>query len=98
MHRRKKRPGQKGLDFEPTKDGKIPVSKLDAARRQLQTAVKLWFHDDDPVSIHTLLMAAHEIFRVLNRAQGGPPMMGEPCPQIRDEYTNVWRVLCSESS
>ena len=98
MHRRRKRPGQKTLDFELTKEGKITVNKLDAARRQLETAVTLWFHDGDPVSIHTLLMAAHEILRVLNKEAGGPPMMGEPCPQIREEYTDVWRDLCSASS
>lgn len=95
MRRRKTRPGQKRLaDFEFTKGGKLPISKLDAARRQLETAVDLWFHEGDPVSIHTLTMAAHEILKVLNRAQNGPPMMGEPCPHIREEYTDLWREVC----
>jgi hypothetical protein len=96
--RRKPRPGQKGLGIELTKEGKIPISKLDAARRQLETAVDLWFHEGDPVSIHTLVMAAHEILRVLNGAANGPPMMGEPCPHIREEYTDEWRELCLASS
>jgi hypothetical protein len=29
------------------------VSKLDAAKRQLETAIRLYFSDGDPVSIHT---------------------------------------------
>ena len=33
----------------------IVVTKLDAARRQLRTAIRLWFQEADPVSIHTLL-------------------------------------------
>jgi hypothetical protein len=43
----------------------ITVSKLDAARRQLRTAIRLWFYDADPVSAHTLAYAAHEILRVM---------------------------------
>lgn len=34
------------------------VSKLDAAKRQLDTAIRLYFHSDDPVSIHTLASAS----------------------------------------
>jgi hypothetical protein len=39
----------------------ITITKMDAARRQLATAIELWFEDSDPVSIHTLAFAAHEI-------------------------------------
>src|SRR5207245_10811773 len=37
-----------------TDNAKITVTKLDAARRQLRTAIRLWFEEGDPVSIHTL--------------------------------------------
>jgi hypothetical protein len=37
------------------------VSKLDAAKRQLDTALRLYFHDDDPVSIHTLASASFNL-------------------------------------
>ena len=40
---------------------KLPITKLDAVRRQLETTITLWFHDVDPVSVHTLVMAAHVI-------------------------------------
>ena len=35
----------------------ITVSKLDAAKRQLETVIRLYFFDGDPVSIHTLTSA-----------------------------------------
>lgn len=51
------------------------ISKLDAARRQLDTAITLWFMDGDAVSIHTLTAAAHGIIHDLNRANKGPPLL-----------------------
>ncbi len=53
-----------------TKYRKIKVSKLDAARRQIDCALKLWVNDDDPVSIHTLAFAAFEIVNDLNIKKG----------------------------
>ncbi|MDD5681521.1 MAG: hypothetical protein PHI59_09815 [Candidatus Omnitrophica bacterium] len=37
------------------------ISKLDAAKRQLDTAITLFYQKADPVSIHTLTCAAYEI-------------------------------------
>jgi hypothetical protein len=54
----------------PDSAAKITVTKLDAAKRQLRTALRLWFDDGDPVSIHTLLAAAHEIIHTLYRRKG----------------------------
>lgn len=39
----------------------LHVSKLDAARRQLETAITLFFHFGDPISIHALAAAACEV-------------------------------------
>ena len=72
---------------------KIPVTKLDAVRRQLETGVILWFHDGDPVSIHTLIAAAYQILYNLNQKRGGSPMMKNG-KNIRPEYLREWhRVL-----
>jgi hypothetical protein len=62
---------------------KLPVTKLDAARRQIETAICLWFDEGDPVSIHTLIAAAHGILRDINKKLGGPPMLSEPSQFIR---------------
>jgi hypothetical protein len=55
----------------------IKITKLDAALRQLQTAVRLYFSDADPVSIHTLTAAAHRILADLAKARGGTPMAAD---------------------
>lgn len=51
-------------------DATITTTKLDAARRQLRTALQLWFNDGDPIAIHTLVYAAHEIIHRLFRLKG----------------------------
>jgi hypothetical protein len=43
----------------------IKVSKLNAAKRQLETAIRLYFNDADPVSIHTLTGASHAVLTYL---------------------------------
>lgn len=48
----------------------ILVTKLDAARRQLETAVGLYFRKADPISVHTLLSAAYQILSDINRREG----------------------------
>jgi hypothetical protein len=45
----------------------IKISKLDAARRQLETAITLWFQAGDPVSIHTLAFAAYEVIHAISK-------------------------------
>lgn len=52
-----------------TQPPKIHISKIDAAKRQLETAVNLYFQNADPVSIHTLAGAAHEILHAFCKTQ-----------------------------
>lgn len=46
------------------------ISKLDAAVRQLNTAIKLYFHFGDPVSIHSLAASSFQIIRDLSDQAG----------------------------
>ena len=62
----------------------IIVTKLDAARRQLHTAIDLWASEGDPVSIHSLAYAAHQIIHDLNRKAKGPHLLLD-MPNIRKE-------------
>jgi hypothetical protein len=48
------------------------ITKLDAAKSQLATAIWLYFEDCDPVSVHTLVMAAAEIIDRLCESKGTP--------------------------
>ena len=53
----------------------LKVSKLDAAKRQLETTIRLYFSDGDPVSIHTLTAAAYNVLRDVTKQKGGEPML-----------------------
>ncbi len=62
----------------------IVVTKLDAAKRQLEMAIRLYFREEDPVSIHTLVCAAYNVIRDVTKQQGGSPML------IKDELIEVY--------
>lgn len=47
----------------------ILISKLDAAKRQLDMAIRLFLNQEDPISIHTLSAASHTILRDLSKQQ-----------------------------
>ena len=49
---------------------KISLSKTEAARRQIDAAIRLFFADEDVVPIHTILMAAFRILRDLAKRSG----------------------------
>lgn len=58
------------IKVEPNPSNSIVVTKIEAARHQLEMAIKLWFDDDDPISIHTLVSAAQEIVHPFAKAAG----------------------------
>ncbi len=65
---------------------KLSVSKIDAARGQLHTAIKLYFMSEDPIAIHTLVCAAHEILETLHIKRGEiPTFLHRDSPLIKDE-------------
>ncbi len=53
----------------------IVVGKLDAARRQLETAIGLYFDYGDPVSIHTLCAAGYNIVHAMKKAKAPGEVM-----------------------
>lgn len=55
---------------EPSGVSKQRVTKLDAARRQLRTAVHLYFANGDDVSIHTLTAAGRQILLDIIKSRG----------------------------
>jgi hypothetical protein len=74
----------------------LEITKLDAARRQLRTALHLWFGDGDPVSIHTLLAAAHEIIHRLYRNKGLVNLVFDT-DLIKDEYRGEFAKKIKEA-
>ncbi len=45
----------------------IEITKLEAARRQLETAIRLYFSNGDQISIHTLAAASYNVIRDIVR-------------------------------
>ena len=76
----------------------MKIAKLDAARRQLETAVALYFHQADPVSVHTLTAAAYDVLRDLNKTTSSAPMIKDWAPTyIKDEYVDEFRRKLNEA-
>lgn len=58
---------------------KETISKTDAACRQLDTAITLWFQESDPVPIHTLACASHQIIcDIIRHRRGCDPLFDSP--------------------
>lgn len=74
----------------------IKVSKLDAARRQLDCALELWFHDGDDVSIRTLSSAVYQIVHDINQASGSPRDLLYDTLWIKDQYLREFVRMLKE--
>jgi hypothetical protein len=83
--------------MKTTKIDKIPVTKLDAALRQLETAVILWFNSGDQISIHTLTAAAYQIIYDLNKHHKGPDMMPDS-KRVKPQYIKMWKQILKKPS
>jgi hypothetical protein len=71
-------------------DPEITITKIEAARRQLRTAIELWFSDGDSVSTHALARAAYQVIHDLNRQQKGPELLFDSS-LVKDEYQKAMR-------
>lgn len=70
------------------------ISKLDAARRQLRSAILLFFERGDDVSIHTLASASQDILRDLGRPKGVKSFIKDN-PNIRADKVKEVRGIFS---
>jgi hypothetical protein len=77
----------------------LVVSKLEAARRQLETAIVLYFNEGDPVSIHTLTAAAYNVIRDINEKRSGLPMVikGYFLDYIKPEFVPMMKKKINEA-
>lgn len=74
------------------------LSKLEAARRQLESAIRLFFVFGDPVSIHTLTSAARGLLRDLAKADGREAGLDAGLlASVRPEKLKEVRGLLSEA-
>ena len=75
---------------------KLKITKLDAAKRQLEMAIRLYFNEADPVSIHTLASAAHIILSDLNKKCAGKPMIVSDF-LVKDKFKKEIRKKINEA-
>ena len=67
------------------------VSKIEAARRHLDEAIRLFFEDRDSLVVHTLAAAAQSILRDLARAQGDTHLsILHDHPHISPDHRKDW--------
>jgi len=72
----------------------VTITKLEAAKRQLHMAIKLWFADADAVSVHTLACAAHQIVHDINSNRKGSDLLLDSAlikDEFRRDYVNEMR-------
>lgn len=67
------------------------LTKLEAARRQLETAIRLYFAEGDEVSIHTLAAAAYSLIRDINEHRQGEAMLKDLHLILSDDLARVFR-------
>jgi hypothetical protein len=65
------------------------IDKLDAACRQLNTAISLWFNNGDAVSIPTLTCSAYQIVHDVNRRSSETELLYDSII-VKDEYRREW--------
>ena len=61
------------------------ISKIEAATRQLDTAISLWFTNSDIISIHTLACSAYQIIHDINKKKGHRDLLYDS-HVVKDEY------------
>ncbi len=76
---------------------KLHLSKLDAALRQLETAVTLYFHSSDPISIHTLTAAAYNVLQGIKKHRGAGFQMFKDADMVYPEKRREFRDMLNAS-
>jgi hypothetical protein len=77
---------------------KAVFNKIAAARRQIDTAIWLWFNDGDIVSIHTLADAAFGILdQLYQKRNWGRPMPLDDDPKLSTPERQKWRDKVREA-
>lgn len=76
----------------------VKLNKLEAASRQLDLAIYLYFNTDDCISVHTLAYAACEILDVLLKANGLQTFTDVKADLIKPEYQEEAARLLSDAA
>jgi hypothetical protein len=72
------------------------IAKLDAAKRQLAVAIRLFFNYADPVAIHTLAAAAYQILYDLSKGHGVIGVV-KGNPNVRKDKRAEWERIANQA-
>lgn len=56
--------------MKDTRSGKVQITKLAAAQRQLDAAIRMYFAGEDDLAIHTIASAAYGLLRDIKKKRG----------------------------
>lgn len=71
---------------------KLRITKLEAACRQIDTAIEMFFFDRDPVAIHTMVAASHETVHALAKRKGVSDLLFG-ANSVKHEFHKRWNDL-----
>lgn len=66
------------------------ITKVEAAHRQINEAIRLWFEERDDVAVLTLAASGHQIIDDLNKAAGGEELLFDS-PSIKKHFHRDWQ-------
>ncbi|PIZ76619.1 hypothetical protein COY05_00565 [Candidatus Peregrinibacteria bacterium CG_4_10_14_0_2_um_filter_38_24] len=73
------------------------VSKLEAAKTQIETSIRLYFSDGDTVSTHTLTGAANQILRDIGKHRGIDSMKESFLKMTKPEKVKEMKALLNST-
>jgi hypothetical protein len=77
----------------------IKITKIEAAQRQLDTALRLWFDDADPVPIHVLAFSAYDVIHAVSKKRNPfRPNLLFDTNMIKAEFLGEWAKLIKTPS
>jgi hypothetical protein len=74
----------------------LHLTKVGVARSQLKTAIRLWFNDGDPASIHTLAYAAYEIIHFVSKKRNRTKELVFDTLAVKEEDRSKWAAKIKE--
>jgi len=77
--------------------GTIHISKLDASKRELEHAIRLFFLSGDPVVIHLVISSSQQILRDLCKADKIPTFIDKAMELVKEEYKKEVKFMLSSA-
>jgi hypothetical protein len=87
--RRRRRAGQSDIPKDESLPGSLPLRKERVVEGELTTAIRLFFHDGDPVAVHVLASAAAAVLHDVGSANGRVTWRATMLGAIREEYQDA---------